>query len=279
MKRLVALLFSLVACTASVGGSDDDVDPDVDDETRSNAVATSHDALGKACYCTGAAACKSSRSAAYMFPAARKALAAAGVAESQLTQTYGDAAASVGTHCPEPGHTYSGATDMNQGASPCDRVRKLRAQGFAAWYRTAPFAPHIHAVYAGTTGMKSSLLSQVNSFLQGRNGLAGNAVETNCPISAADKAAVQAARTGTTKPPEPKPPTPTPPTPPAPPGGNGTPTIPGPCMPGGDYCGGDKLVGDANTLYECNPDGLTGTVIQVCANGCSVNAAVNDSCN
>lgn len=253
-KMLIAALAFLapLACAAL----NEDPDDEVDEATKAEAVGASTDALGRTCYCTGAFACKSSRSANYMYSGARAALAAAGVPESALTQTYGDATASVGTHCPEPGKTYSAAADMQQGANPCDRVRKLRAQGFAAWYRTAPFAPHIHAVYAGAPGMKASLERQVASFLQGRNGLAGNAVETNCAISEADKAAVRAALAGDASSPPPQ----------------------GRCVENGTYCGGDKVPGDPNTLYRCNADG-TVTAIERCANGCSINPGRNDTCN
>lgn len=188
-----------------------------------------------------------------MYPGARAALAAAGVPESALTQTYGDAPASVGTHCPEPGKSYSAATDMQQGSDPCGRTRRLRLQGFAAWFRTAPEFPgnlHIHAVYAGAPGLKASLKRQVDSFLQGRDGLARNKIDNHCPITEAEKAAVRSAL-------------------------GGAPT--GSCVVGGSYCGGDKLAGDPDTLYRCNADG-TGTVIRKCENGCSVNPGRDDSC-
>lgn len=257
----VLSLAVLVACSASpdLDLDLDDLDPDVDDEAANEAVATSTDAAtGRRCYCAGAHACGHSRSPTFMYSKARTALAAAGVSTSTLTQTYGDAPASVGTHCPEPGTAYSAATDLQSGASPCTRTRALRMQGFAAWFRTAPEFPgnlHIHAVYAGAPGMKASLQRQVDSFLQGRNGLARNGVETHCPITAAEIAAVRRVRAG---------------------GGGGGATT-GRCVTGGSYCGGDKLVGDANTLYRCNVDG-TGTVIQRCVNGCAVNTGRDDSC-
>ncbi len=49
------------------------------------------------------------------------------------------------------------------------------------------------------------------------------------------------------------------------------------CVQGGLYCGGDKLHGDANTLYRCKADG-TGAVEQSCAHGCKVNSGQDDSC-
>lgn len=51
----------------------------------------------------------------------------------------------------------------------------------------------------------------------------------------------------------------------------------GGCVAGGSYCGGNKLVGNRNTLYLCNADG-TGTVRRTCANGCSLNSGRDDSC-
>jgi hypothetical protein len=82
------------------------------------------------------------------------------------------------------------------------------------------------------------------------------------------------------KPPAPAP-APTPPTPaPAPkpkPAGD-TVGVSAPCVPGGDYCGMDKVLGDPNTLYVCNDDGQSATLSQVCANGCAVNPGQNDAC-
>jgi hypothetical protein len=78
--------------------------------------------------------------------------------------------------------------------------------------------------------------------------------------------------------PQPKePPAPTSPTPPSPDGTTVGTTEP--CFPNGDYCGGDKVAGDPNSLYTCNSDGTTATLVQACANGCAVNLGSNDSCN
>jgi hypothetical protein len=271
-------LLPATACSSAPDFGLDGDDADVDDVTRGEAVATTTNAVGQNCYCSGAYACGHSKSPSYMHTKARAALGAAGVPESALTQTYGDAAASVGTHCPEPNAKFSAATDMQQSGDPCGRTRKLRLQGFAAWYRTAPEFPgnnHIHAVYAGAPGIKASLQRQVASFLQGRNGLAGNGVDNHCPITDAEKEAVRLAQSG-------GPPTTLPPAPPAPndPAPNDpAPNDPAPvCVVGGKYCGGDKLVGDPSTLYVCNADG-SGTVLEQCANGCSVNPGVNDTCN
>lgn len=50
------------------------------------------------------------------------------------------------------------------------------------------------------------------------------------------------------------------------------------CVVGSNYCGGDKIAGDANTLYKCT-GGSTGTVVQACANGCRVRRGDDDACN
>lgn len=50
------------------------------------------------------------------------------------------------------------------------------------------------------------------------------------------------------------------------------------CVVGSSYCGGDKVVGDANTLYKCT-GGTTGTAVRVCPNGCRVNPGDDDACN
>ncbi|HVY46548.1 MAG TPA: hypothetical protein VHB21_11745 [Minicystis sp.] len=52
----------------------------------------------------------------------------------------------------------------------------------------------------------------------------------------------------------------------------------GGCVPGGLYCGGDKVHGDASTLYRCT-SGTSGTVVEHCSAGCSVNSGRDDACN
>ncbi|HEX7665348.1 MAG TPA: hypothetical protein VF407_12575 [Polyangiaceae bacterium] len=194
-----------------------------------------------------------SSSPAYMYSGAHAAMEAAGVGDSQLIQTFGDAPASVGTHCPEPGVKYSDATDINPGAHACDRVHDLRMHGFAAWYRVPAegFGYHIHAVYAGAPVMKSSLKNQVASFLVKRNGLVSNTIEKYCPITSAEVAAVKAVKEGHA----------------------GT-----SCSPGGFYCGGDKVSGDSRTLYKCNSSGTGASEVEVCARGCKVNPGEDDAC-
>lgn len=49
------------------------------------------------------------------------------------------------------------------------------------------------------------------------------------------------------------------------------------CVVGGHYCGGDKVSGNASSLYECNSEGR-GDLIKHCAKGCSVNKGVDDTC-
>jgi hypothetical protein len=51
------------------------------------------------------------------------------------------------------------------------------------------------------------------------------------------------------------------------------------CVPGGYYCGGDKVIGNKNDLYRCNSGGHGETFVKACANGCRVNAGRDDSCN
>ncbi|MDB4944333.1 MAG: hypothetical protein JWP97_3867 [Labilithrix sp.] len=51
----------------------------------------------------------------------------------------------------------------------------------------------------------------------------------------------------------------------------------GDCVPGGLYCGGDKVTGSSKTLYRCEGPGAP-TVVEKCAAGCSVNAGQNDAC-
>ena len=50
------------------------------------------------------------------------------------------------------------------------------------------------------------------------------------------------------------------------------------CVVGGLYCGGDKVTGDAKTLYRCNGKVTKPTVIEHCSAGCKVNSGTDDSC-
>jgi hypothetical protein len=51
----------------------------------------------------------------------------------------------------------------------------------------------------------------------------------------------------------------------------------GGCTVGGLYCGGDKVSGSSGTLYRCT-GGSSGSVVEVCSNGCQVNSGTDDAC-
>lgn len=52
----------------------------------------------------------------------------------------------------------------------------------------------------------------------------------------------------------------------------------GTCVEGYEYCGGNKVIGDASTVYKCNGPGAP-TVVATCARGCIVNPSIaNDAC-
>lgn len=53
---------------------------------------------------------------------------------------------------------------------------------------------------------------------------------------------------------------------------------PGDCVAGGFYCGGDKLAGLPDTLYECNGGGVP-LARGVCAFGCVVDPGRDDGCS
>lgn len=204
-----------------------------------------------------------------LHPRASDAFRAAGVSASRILQTIGNAAASAGTHARDGsvnGHPYSAATDLSTRGLSTTQIKnllsKLAKVGFAAWYRNpghdgwpASEVRHIHAVYANCK-MKSSLRSQVRSWLVGRNGLVSNTLYSFFHWSASDKAAVRnkfsQSASGTT---------------------NGGST----CVVGGAYCGGDKVSGDKNTLFRCTGSGAP-TKIRKCTRGCSVNSGRDDSC-
>ena len=136
-------------------------------------------------------------------PRASDALQAAGVSSSRIMQTIGNAAASAGTHARDGyvnGQPYCAATDLSvYGLSQtqiANLLEKLGKVGFAAWYRHSGYdgwygVDHIHAVYANSL-MKSSLQSQVRSWLLGRNGLVSNATYHFHTFSASARATVMA---------------------------------------------------------------------------------------
>ncbi len=51
----------------------------------------------------------------------------------------------------------------------------------------------------------------------------------------------------------------------------------GGCVTGGLYCGGDKVTGNPNTLYQCNGAGAP-SIVEYCSTGCLVRAGQNDTC-
>jgi hypothetical protein len=204
-----------------------------------------------------------------LHPRASDALRSIGVTASRIMQTIGNAAASAGTHAKDGtvnGHPYSAATDISVSGLSNAQIRNLLARlakvGFAAWFRwpghdgwPSSEVRHIHAVYANAK-MKSSLRSQVRSWLVGRNGLVSNTLYGFFHWTAAEKAVVRhkfaQSGSGTTN------------------GGSS-------CFVGGLYCGGDKISGDKNTLFRCTGTGAP-AVVRHCANGCAVHAGDDDAC-
>ena len=200
-------------------------------------------------------------------PRASDALRAAGIPSWRIMQTIGSAAASAGTHLQDGtvnGHPYCAATDISVSGMSSTQIanllERLAKVGFAAWYRHNGFdhwagVNHIHAVYANLK-MKSSLRSQVYSWLDNRNGLIGNAIYLFHHWSSAARAVVRSkfaqSAHGTTN------------------GGSS-------CFAGGLYCGGDKITGSSSTLYRCTGTGDP-TVVKHCANGCRINSGTDDSC-
>ena len=114
----------------------------------------------------------------------RKTAAALAIAERRLgyqlsvTQgcyNAGGVSASAGTH------DRGGVVDL----APYDhahKVRVLRRLGFAAWYRPAIsglWGAHIHAVMIGHQDLSPSAARQVESYKDGRDGLASNREDPN----------------------------------------------------------------------------------------------------
>jgi len=122
-----------------------------------------------------------------LHPRASLAIQAAGIPAWRITQTIGSAAASAGTHLQDgtyDGFAYSAATDFSTSGLSSTQIKnmleRLGLVGFAAWYRQSGYdgwsgVSHIHAVYTNCL-MKSSLRSQVKSWLEGRNGLVSNQI-------------------------------------------------------------------------------------------------------
>jgi hypothetical protein len=204
-----------------------------------------------------------------LHPRASDALRSIGVSASRIMQTIGNAAASAGTHAQDGtvnGHPYSAATDISVSGLSNTQIRnlleKLGRVGFAAWFRwpghdgwPSSEIRHIHAVYANCR-MKSSLRSQVRSWLVHRNGLVSNTIYGFYTWSATAKATVRHKFAQS---------------------GSGTTNAGSSCVVGGYYCGGDKVSGSSSTLYRCTGSGAP-AVVRHCANGCRVNAGSDDSC-
>jgi hypothetical protein len=53
---------------------------------------------------------------------------------------------------------------------------------------------------------------------------------------------------------------------------------PADCTAGAYYCGGDKLAGDPDTLYQCNGGGVP-LARGTCVNGCTVRPTQDDTCD
>lgn len=130
-------------------------------------------------------------------------LRAAGVPAWRITQTIGNAADSAGTHARDGyfnGKPYSAATDLSTSGMSITQVHNLLERlakvGFVCWYRQTGRdgwngVTHMHVVYANAA-MKSSLRSQVRSWLVGRNGLVSNTIYQFHKFSATAKATVKA---------------------------------------------------------------------------------------
>lgn len=81
-------------------------------------------------------------------------------------------------------HDAGGVVDLKvRQYTPKQRKKVLRAlkrAGFAAWYRREVpglWGPHIHAVLINDPTAAPAAKAQVQSYLQGRDGLAGNNVD------------------------------------------------------------------------------------------------------
>lgn len=204
-----------------------------------------------------------------LHPRASDALRAVGVSASRIMQTIGNAAASAGTHAKDGtvnGQPYSAATDISVSGLSNTQIKNLLSRlakvGFAAWFRwpghdgwPSSEARHIHAIYTNAK-MKSSLRSQVRSWLVGRNGLVSNTRYGFYTWSSSDKAVVRHKYTQSAE---------------------GTTNLGATCFVGGFYCGGDKISGDKNTLYRCTGVGAP-AVVRRCASGCAVHTGDDDAC-
>lgn len=80
---------------------------------------------------------------------------------------------------PASGNTHDGggAVDLSAAHWP-EKVRALRAVGFAAWHRPAIpglWGEHVHAILIGNVKLSPAAAAQVDAYRRHRNGLADNA--------------------------------------------------------------------------------------------------------
>lgn len=112
----------------------------------------------------------------YLGGMVRGGLRRAGISTGLVTQgEYSNGSLSAGTH------TGGGVIDI--AANPRNQARMvaaLRANGFAAWFRTPAegFAYHIHAVQMNNPNLSAAARAQVNSYRHGGNGLANGGKDT-----------------------------------------------------------------------------------------------------
>ena len=261
---------ALAALIASEPAEDDAATFDTDDATEQPDTAVDdNDEVGPPVQSQGGIQAHAVLLKFGLHPRASDALRAAGVTASRIMQTIGDAPASAGTHAQDGtvnGHPYCAATDISVSGLSNPQIQNLLARlskvGFAAWFRwpghdgwPASEIRHIHAVYANAK-MKTSLRSQIRSWLVGRNGLVSNTLYGFFHWTAAEKAVVRHKFAQS---------------------GEGTTNGGASCVVGGAYCGGDKISGDRSTLYRCTGTGAP-AVIRHCANGCAVHAGTDDAC-
>lgn len=96
-------------------------------------------------------------------------------------------------------HDGGGVFDTIAGGHD-ETIVALRAVGFAAWYRpTIPglWSAHIHAVLIGHAKLSPAAFQQVQAYLQRRDGLKSNAVDTDPGWTNIQRYTVQAFRADT----------------------------------------------------------------------------------
>lgn len=120
-------------------------------------------------------------------PVTREALETLGVVDSQVTQAYGNAAASAGFHLAEgeyQGKKYSSCVDLSWQLATVDFFHRMAEAGFAVFYRDWHGNRHIHAVHigltddSGTCRIKSGPRQQIIDWCAGLDGLVNHKVLT-----------------------------------------------------------------------------------------------------